>query len=372
MKSTSEIAFKRAVSWLRAGRVWGCILVLAVLAGSCLTFREAPSRGAGPSDATRGFKFSHKLHKENGLDDCTVCHDPTAAEPNALTQPAHELCATCHDVPTTENNNPPTDPAERAKCSFCHLREDFTVTRWKPSLSTELKWQHAPHLNAQLDCVKCHTGTSEAKMRPALSMASCIECHKQQPKPGMAECTECHTQINRDTVPQFRDGQRIAHDAPLVWKKIHGQESKLNPAYCANCHEKKESCNECHTKEAPADHTLAWRGKPHGLQAQWNRNRCATCHEEDSCVKCHKSDTPSSHRAGWGEPADRHCVTCHFPAQQNECVVCHDKIDHEQAKPSPHAFGVFPPNCAQCHPGRIPYLAPHPLNSTVKCVQCHR
>ena len=193
-------------------------------------------------------------------------------------------------------------------------------------------------------------------------------------KPALNDCATCHTTINKDTVPQFRNGQRIAHDAPDVWKKVHGQEAKIDKQFCATCHDandKKLSCNECHSKEAPADHTLAWRGRTHGLEAQWNRNRCATCHEEDSCVKCHRNTPPDSHRGGWGAPADRHCVNCHFPAQKNECTVCHETIDHEKAKPSPHAAGVYPPNCGTCHPGRIPYLAPHPLNSTTRCVTCH-
>lgn len=370
MKSTSNMRFQHLYQFLQAARPLGVVVVLTLVAASCLTFRDSSQKAKGPTDEARGFKFSHALHKEQGLDDCSACHDPTSTEPSALILPAHDLCSTCHEVPDA-TNGPPTDPTELAKCTFCHIRPDFTVNTWKTAFTEELKWQHAPHLAANIECATCHKGPEEKQMRADLSMETCTKCHATQ-KPGMNECSVCHTQINRDTIPTMRHGQRIAHDAPMVWKKVHGQEAKVDRAYCATCHAQKESCNECHSRVAPDDHTIAWRNKTHGLQASWDRNRCATCHEEDTCVKCHQSRTPASHRAGWGAPADRHCVTCHFPARQNECAVCHENIEHREAKRSPHAAGVYPPNCARCHPGSVPYLAPHPLNSTAKCVQCHR
>lgn len=369
MKLSSNMWPQRLLQALRANRRVAFVFLLSLVAGSCITFRETAHR-RGPTDEGRGYKYSHALHKQAGLEDCTTCHDPASAEPSALIMPAHDLCSTCHEIPDV-GTTPPADPAELAKCNFCHIRPDFSVTKWKTAFSEELKWQHAPHVAASIECAVCHQGPEEAKLRPDLTMDSCMQCHAKQ-KPGLNECAVCHTQITRDTIPTMRRGQRIAHDAPLVWQKIHGQEAQVDRAYCATCHDTKDSCNECHSRVAPADHTIAWRNKSHGLHANWDRNRCATCHEEDTCVKCHNSREPASHRAGWSGPVNRHCVSCHFPAQKNECVVCHENIDHREAKRSPHAAGIYPPNCARCHPGNVPYLAPHPLNSTVKCVQCHR
>jgi hypothetical protein len=143
-------------------------------------------------------------------------------------------------------------------------------------------------------------------------------------------------------------------------------------AYCSLCHDEQESCESCHTQNPPKDHTLAWRRKTHGLEATWDRASCAVCHEEDSCLKCHRNSTPSSHRAGWGSPLNRHCVNCHYPAEQSGCTVCHETIEHEDAMRSPHNLGIFPPNCNLCHPGGLPHQAPHLLNSTVHCVVCHK
>ena len=66
-----------------------------------------------------------------------------------------------------------------------------------------------------------------------------------------------------------------------------------------------------------------------------------------------------------------HCVQCHFPERDTGCAVCHQNIEHPSARRSPHALGVFPADCARCHPGAIPDQAPHFSNSTVRCTQCH-
>ena len=201
-------------------------------------------------------------------------------------------------------------------------------------------------------------------------MAFCVDCHAKT-RPELTECKVCHSEISKETKPQYRATAHIPHDAPQIWETVHGQQWRDDPAFCKKCHESQTFCEDCHRKNAPSNHTISWRRKTHGLRAEWDRSKCAVCHEEDMCLRCHKHTEPSSHRAGWGEPGNRHCLSCHYPPQETNCTVCHESIDHRSAPRSPHDAGLYPPRCAVCHPGGVPYRAPHPINSTVRCVTCH-
>lgn len=185
------------------------------------------------------------------------------------------------------------------------------------------------------------------------------------------DCAVCHREITEETRPLFRDGARIAHDAPDLWLKLHGRESRFDPQYCAMCHDQVADCEDCHFREKPQNHTIAWRRKPHGLRAVIDPQNCAVCHEEDSCVKCHQKTEPASHRAGFGGSLNRHCVSCHMPQQDNSCTVCHERIEHRSSGRSPHSLGIYPANCAECHPGGMPHRAPHLTNNSVGCRSCH-
>lgn len=343
--------------------------LLTLIAAACVSVSQR-EEGGGRDARERGFIFSHATHLEQGLDDCTICHDTTTNEDGILSAPAHELCSVCHEVPEFENNLPAT-PEDAEKCQYCHTREDFSVTDWAPRLSAELRWQHEAHTNAELDCATCHENPDKRGGLPKGSLKPvCMDCHGAQ-SPALNACSVCHSEVSETSIPKFRNGQRIAHDQPAVWEKVHGQEARVSAAYCALCHDEEESCNTCHSQKPPQDHTLSWKRKTHGILSSWDRNRCAACHEDDFCIKCHQNNAPSSHRAGWGAPLNRHCTTCHFPPERTNCTVCHQDIRHESARPSPHSAAIFPPDCARCHPGGLPQLAPHARNSTVQCSTCH-
>ncbi len=353
-------------------RIAAALGLIVLIGAACTSVQQRDTRGGGRSTAERGFTFSHSLHLEQGMDDCTVCHDVTAEDGAVLTMPAHELCAVCHEVPEFENNLPANEE-DAAQCQYCHTREDYSVTARIVRLTEESKWAHGPHIDAELACSTCHAepdkphgGLPKNALKPF-----CMDCHGKQ-SAELNACSVCHNELSTETVPQYRQGQRIAHDQPMIWERVHGQEARVNAAYCALCHDEQESCDTCHSQQAPQDHTLSWRRKTHGLLSSWDRNRCAACHEDDFCIKCHQHSEPASHRAGWGAPLNRHCTNCHYPPENNNCTVCHEEIRHESAGPSPHSAAIFPPDCARCHPGGLPQLAPHTRNSTVHCSVCHR
>lgn len=347
-------------------RVWLAAASLTLYVGACVTLR-----GVFPREADRGLAFPHAIHTEQGLD-CTDCHFLESEEGETLPMPLvpqHENCNLCHDIIG--------DAEDTSSCNLCHTRPDQLVDDRVNLLQAEQIFNHQPHVDAEVACTVCHENPDGRRLPNVPIMEWCMDCHAEQ-SPEQTEtvadlndCATCHTIYREELRPTHRGETRIAHDVPALWEHVHGRESAMDEAFCAKCHTEQEDCEACHRIQEPDDHTLAWRRKTHGLHATWERQKCAVCHEEESCMQCHENTRPTSHRARWGRPANSHCANCHFPAEQNNCTVCHQRIDHPTALPSPHTIGIYPQNCALCHPGGIPTRAPHVQNSSVTCAVCH-
>lgn len=316
------------------------------------------TRAPEANRADRGFRFPHDVHIADGTE-CSTCHDFLAESPMKLD---HAFCALCHEVPEEQ----PTAEA----CGYCHTRPDNSVSPRAPFLLAELKFDHRPHVEKEVACSVCHADPDARPISAQPLKAFCMDCHGEQ-QPSLNDCPVCHRELNVDVVPKFRRGMRLAHDAPQVWEHAHGREARVDTAFCAQCHAQEEDCEACHAVQKPMNHTVAWKRRTHGLHATWDRQSCAVCHEEDSCLKCHQNTQPDNHRGRFGAPVNTHCIQCHFPAQNTNCTVCHEEVRHRRALPSPHLFGVYPPDCARCHPGGLPTRAPHLTNSTVRCIVCH-
>lgn len=358
------------------------IVGVTLAAGGGLFKRKA----AAPD---RGLKSGHNTHIEQQLE-CATCHQWEAEAGHVM--PGHDLCSICHEIDmevvaaveaAALEGAAAVIEADRTACSFCHTRDDQSVDPLVKRMSVETIFAHDAHMEAAIDCMECHKTPGEIPDLPkGPLMPWCMDCHLESDVPLLEsgepdaafaanDCAVCHSEITLETRPQFRGGARIAHDVPDLWMKIHGNEAQFDPQYCAMCHDTVATCEDCHHREKPQDHTIAWRRKHHGLKAMIDRESCSVCHEEDSCVKCHSKTEPASHRAGFGGSRNQHCVSCHYPAQETSCAVCHDNIEHRTATRSPHSLGLFPANCAECHPGGLPHRAPHPLNNSVQCRACH-
>lgn len=360
------------VSKQRKRWVHGSLLIFCAYCAACAVIRPFQQHDKSES----GLLMDHPFHASEGMD-CSDCHDMSDEEFNF---PNHDLCSICHDIPEDE----PTAEA----CMFCHTRPDYSIPLRTAALSGEILFSHDVHTAAEVSCSQCHANPDASPLPKGPLKPFCMECHTDLNEGqlqlaalgdsevssgrNMTTCSVCHKRLDVDVVPTFRGRARIAHDSPLVWETMHGQESRIDEKYCANCHDQRNDCMRCHETEAPRNHTVNWRRRTHGLMASWNRKSCATCHEEDSCMKCHQNTKPASHRAGFTGPASRHCTTCHYPEDSTNCTVCHQSIDHRSANRSIHLLGIYPPNCQRCHPGGLPTRAPHFMNSTVRCLTCHR
>lgn len=336
----------------QARRHWLAVILMAVLLGACATLTTMQN-----AHKDRGLKPPHKQHEKEGLA-CEDCH--AATEPGEPGMPNHDVCSTCHDFDEAK-------PDER--CDQCHTWPDRTVGPRVKSLDAEIKFNHPAHTGKGVECAKCHADPDRARLPGGNLMKFCMDCHGAT-RPELNACRVCHSELDTTVRPKFRHGVRLPHDNPQLWESLHGRESRRDPDYCNLCHDQEASCEDCHRKNPPRSHTVAWRGRSHGLRASWDREKCSVCHEEDSCIKCHKNSQPNSHRGGWGEPLNRHCVNCHYPPSSTGCTVCHESIEHPKALASPHNLGIYG-QCGWCHPGGIPYRAPHMMNTSIRCLACH-
>lgn len=130
--------------------------------------------------------YTHKVHLANEMQ-CTDCHTSVETGPVAGI-PGVELCMSCHQVVATEK------PEIRKIAAYQERGEDIPWQRvYDYSPSAHVKFNHAPHIRAGVDCAKCHgdmTQQTVAVRAVDLTMGACIDCHKQQK--ASIDCTVCH------------------------------------------------------------------------------------------------------------------------------------------------------------------------------------
>lgn len=332
-------------------RRWAWIAALAawLLVSACLSLPT--TRRSEPS-------FPHRVHTIDNQLACTFCHGAarTAERPG---MPPPELCAPCHDRFDADK------PAERRVGAFFDANSRYREVA-ASGLTGDVMFSHQRHVTTNgLACESCHGDVAhqdDVPLAPLASKPMCMDCHAQYGKANA--CAECHRTID--------DRWRPPSHAQ-AWVRGHGDVVRIGSDRsvdrCELCHQDATGCAACHHQVQPQDHDNAFRERTHGLRAEIDRTRCAVCHTQDSCQQCHEITRPRSHRGGFGEPQDRHCVSCHLPAADNGCAVCHDGTpshDLAAALPANHVPSM---NCRLCH-GNGVYL-PHPDGGHV-CTACHK
>jgi hypothetical protein len=281
--------------------------------------------GCDESDS-RDIKLSHKAHIEKRGMECVDCHEG-AEDTDTPGMPDEKLCMTCHAKLDKEMKGKGTPPTE--KCLYCHNPKKEQLYRGAkvvmgPGPSGELLSSHAKHAEKEVACAACHGDVAKddnllmPRRRYMPAAETCIDCHEE--RKVSAECATCHKSRRRESAPESHK---------VSWLTVHGLEadsaSGIHGRDCTTCHARKE-CRECHTSQAPRDHTGFWRLKGHGIGASMNRERCLTCHRQDYCVQCHLDGAPP--RPAVHPTSD--CRRCHavfgrghrVPMTDN-CTVCH-------------------------------------------------
>jgi Cytochrome c7 and related cytochrome c len=130
--------------------------------------------------------FTHKVHLANGLH-CTDCHVGVDTGPDARI-PGVSFCMTCHQVIATKN------PEIVKLAEFQKRGEDIPWQRvYNYSPTEHVKFNHAPHIRAGVDCTTCHGDMRQrtvAVRTVNMTMGFCINCHQQ--RKASVDCTTCH------------------------------------------------------------------------------------------------------------------------------------------------------------------------------------
>jgi hypothetical protein len=301
------------------------------------------------------FGFSHQLHvMEEGLD-CFSCHE-TAMMADDPGMPVLDSCAVCHDDIDAD-----LPPERRVESLF--VNGAYQAVR-ASALDDEVIFSHEVHATSIEACSACHTDI-ETNVVPGPELASpmddCVTCHAQREVAN--ECADCHTYIDEDWEPESHH-----HN----WTRAHGPVARgecLRVAdNCELCHTE-STCVNCHLEEPPVSHNSFFRHRGHGLLAQMDRQSCATCHTADSCEQCHSEALPQNHVGAFGGTQSNHCVTCHFPLQNEGCVTCHKATPSHLSTPKPpghHPLMV----CRSCHGNTPTAVLPH-ADKGDDCNLCH-
>ena len=130
--------------------------------------------------------YTHKVHLGNGMQ-CTDCHVGVDQGPDARI-PSVNFCMTCHQVIATDK------PEIKKLAAYRARGEDIPWQRvygFEPS--AHVKFNHAPHVRAGVDCSVCHADMRQqtvAERKVDHTMGFCLNCHRQ--KSASVDCVTCH------------------------------------------------------------------------------------------------------------------------------------------------------------------------------------
>jgi hypothetical protein len=139
---------------------------------------------AAPSE--QPIAYSHKQHIALGLQ-CLDCH--SAADTRAAaTIPSVRKCMLCHAKVASGK------PEIQKLAAFSKSKREIPWRRvygFPPE--SLVKFQHAPHVRAGIDCGTCHgdmTKATTAELLVKHTMGTCLSCHRQNK--ASEDCAACH------------------------------------------------------------------------------------------------------------------------------------------------------------------------------------
>lgn len=137
-------------------------------------------------DARQPFDFSHQIHLSKGVL-CTDCHTGVEKGPVAGI-PSINTCMICHSQIATDR------PLIKTLTEMQEKGRELDWQRvygWLPQ--AHVRFDHAPHIRAKVDCSSCHGNLAEqtvAQRAVNMNMSFCVNCHKS--KQASNDCLTCH------------------------------------------------------------------------------------------------------------------------------------------------------------------------------------
>jgi Cytochrome c7 and related cytochrome c len=139
-----------------------------------------------PEHPVQPIAYTHTVHLAKGLP-CTFCHVGVDQGPEARI-PGVTVCMSCHQSIATDR------PEIKKIAAYKARGEEIPWVRvYSYSDSAHVRFNHAPHMRAGVDCATCHsdlTKQTTAERKVNLNMGFCLNCHTQ--KKVSIDCETCH------------------------------------------------------------------------------------------------------------------------------------------------------------------------------------
>ena len=130
--------------------------------------------------------YSHKQHLALGLH-CLDCHS-SADTGAAATIPSVRKCMLCHAKIAASK------PEIQKLAAYAGGKREVPWRRvYGFAPEALVKFQHAPHFRAKIDCAVCHGDMTQATTAEPLvkhNMGTCLNCHRQYK--ASEDCAACH------------------------------------------------------------------------------------------------------------------------------------------------------------------------------------
>ena len=140
-----------------------------------------------PPTPVQPIEFPHNVHVAKKIACTDYCHESVTTGPVAGL-PSVRTCMICHDAIATDRPRIKQITAMRAQ----GLDLSWQRVYGYPAAS-HVKFNHAPHIRAKVDCASCHGDVSKqtvAERSVDHNMGFCVTCHRQKNAPN--DCLTCH------------------------------------------------------------------------------------------------------------------------------------------------------------------------------------
>jgi len=130
--------------------------------------------------------FPHNKHAALGLE-CLDCHS-TADRRASAGMPSVRKCMLCHEKLATEK------PGVKQVRDFAARKVEIPWVRvYQFDSGALVRFRHAPHYRAKVDCTTCHGEMAKATVAEAVvkhNMGTCLDCHRR--RNASQDCVACH------------------------------------------------------------------------------------------------------------------------------------------------------------------------------------
>jgi cytochrome c7-like protein len=191
---------RRGAQPFRAARAAACLALLLSAAG-CTRDPSTPTVytparstfGQAARDffnirptAQQPIPFPHKTHIAKKAV-CTDCHETVEKGPIAGI-PSVKTCMICHDQIATDH------ALIKQVASYSQKGVEIPWQRvYGFTHEAHVRFQHAPHIRAKVDCAACHGDVANQTVAERVvdhNMGFCVNCHRQ--KGASNDCLTCH------------------------------------------------------------------------------------------------------------------------------------------------------------------------------------